>query len=83
MLLRQFSIKTLNNSKRLNKVVSACQQLLLSPNAKLVKEYLDDRLSSSAQNDFQFGYFPPLEELKIFTKYIRYRDWETDRKSVV
>ncbi len=70
MLLKQFSIKTLNDSKRLSKVVSACQELLYSDQAKTVKEYIDTRLPKPAQEDFQFGYFPPVKDLNSLTKIV-------------
>lgn len=44
-------------------VISACRQLLLNyPGAFLARQYLDNRIPSSSQEEFQFGYFPPSDQ---------------------
>lgn len=55
----------------LTKITALCQKLLSSyPGAEEVREYLNPRLSSSAQNDFQLGYFPARKELSLISNMI-------------
>lgn len=47
-------------------IVLACRELLQSfPKAERAREYINDRLPKSAQEDFQFGYFPTHEDLGV------------------
>jgi len=55
----------------MEEIVSSCQYLLDNfPAAQLTQNYLDSRLSKEIQQLFQFGYFPPNNNLSALTNLI-------------
>jgi DNA primase len=55
----------------LDKIIESCQFLLKNfPEAQDCKSYLDNRLSKESQDNFQFGYFPTLNKIKVLTDLI-------------
>lgn len=54
-----------------DKIMESCRFLLNNfPEAREVKNYLDNRLSEASQNKFQFGYFPNIFNLKTITDLV-------------
>lgn len=54
-----------------NQIVETCQYLLNNyPEAQDCKKYLDERLTISSQEKFQFGYFPNLDNLTALTSIL-------------
>jgi DNA primase len=52
-------------------IVATCRDLLLTfPNAKLVAEYANSRLSTAAQEKFSIGYFPDNKNLMVLSSII-------------
>jgi DNA primase catalytic core len=52
-------------------IIKACRYLLCNyPGAEAVREYLDSRVKPETQEIFQFGYFPPIEELHLLTDLV-------------
>lgn len=55
----------------LDKIVESCQYLLHNfPDADYVRSYLNSRLNISSQELFQFGYFPPINNISCLTDLI-------------
>lgn len=55
----------------LDKIVESCQFLLNNfPEAQDCRDYLDARIEQSSQDNFQFGYFPDLNNIKVLTNLI-------------
>lgn len=55
----------------LDDIIVACRELLLSfPLAEKTREYVDNRLSRAAQEEFQFGYFPAHAELNVLVNLV-------------
>lgn len=54
-----------------DEIINSCQFLLNNyPEAQDTKTYLNSRLASESQNNFQFGYFPNLDNLTVLTSLI-------------
>jgi DNA primase len=52
-------------------ITRACQYLLHNyPGAEPVREYLNSRLNLETQHQFQFGYFPNIEEMSLLTDFV-------------
>lgn len=52
-------------------ITNSCHYLLNHfPEAKEVKDYLDDRLSISSQSKFLFGYYPSLDKINILIELV-------------
>ena len=52
--------------ENLSKIVESCQYLLNNfPEAQECRDYLDSRLTKDSQNNFQFGYFPDLNNIRV------------------
>jgi DNA primase len=55
----------------LDKIVEACRHLLKNYHgAQACKSYLDSRLNEKSQEEFQFGYFPGVQELSVLTDLV-------------
>src|ERR1700722_4783336 len=55
----------------IQQIVDASHFLLNNyPEANLVKEYLNSRISASSQNVFQFGYFPESQNISAITDLV-------------
>jgi DNA primase catalytic core len=53
------------------KVIDVCRDLLLNfPDAKYIADYLDNRISKSAQEKFNLGYFPDCKNISLLTNII-------------
>jgi DNA primase len=58
-------------SDLLSEVIITCKQLLKSSKeADDVRNYIDNRISTYNQNKFDFGYFPPDDNLKLLSDII-------------
>jgi len=54
-----------------DKIVESCSYLLNNyPGASVCKEYLDNRLSKDSQKNFNFGYFPGINNISLLTTLI-------------
>lgn len=55
----------------LDKITDSCHFLLKNfPQARECKDYLDNRLNEASQDNFKFGYFPDLNNIKVLTNLI-------------
>lgn len=55
----------------LEKIVDACRYLLKQyPEAAACQEYLNSRIDSKTQEEFQFGYFPPITNIDALTAIV-------------
>lgn len=55
----------------LDKIVKECRFLLKNfPGAEGCRSYLDARLSAEAQEEFQFGYFPGVQNMPVLTDLV-------------
>lgn len=52
-------------------IIDSCRYLLESyPGAQECRDYLDSRLSNESQESFNFGYFPPIDEIVALTSLV-------------
>ena len=69
--VKRYSDSIKENSILLNKVVGACRSLLYNhPIASSTLNYLNNRVSKTNQEKFQFGYFPTDEYIDALTEQI-------------
>jgi DNA primase len=55
----------------LNQISESCRYLLQHyPNAQEARDYLNNRLTKESQEKFQFGYYPPINQLSALTDFI-------------
>lgn len=55
----------------LNKIVESCQFLLKNyPEAREVRDYLNNRITSKSQDRFRFGYFPNMNNVGVLTDLV-------------
>jgi len=60
-----------------DKIVELCSYLLNNyPGASACREYLDGRLSKDSQKDFNFGYFPGINNISLLTTMIGFEELE-------
>ena len=54
-----------------DEIIKSCSFLLREyPEAEYCREYLNSRISEKSQNEYEFGYFPPINNIKSLTSIV-------------
>ena len=54
-----------------DEIIKSCSFLLREyPEAEYCREYLNSRISEKSQSEYEFGYFPPIDNIKSLTSII-------------
>jgi DNA primase len=77
--VRELSESIIARSKLFEQVVSACQRLLYTDEAKEVREYAFSRFSRHSLEKYQVGYFPPNNRLDSLRELVDKNTLETLR----